>query len=197
MGNQIGIAVENAKLYRETKNFSLHDPLTGLANRRALELQLGNGFEIARRYAENISVVMADIDHFKRFNDTHGHQEGDKLLVRVAQILETVIRSSDCVFRYGGEEFLIILTKTDITNARIVAEKLRAAVETGTGITVSLGVASYENSMTGSEVLVKMADSALYRAKENGRNRVEEAGEEPYCGLLQTGRGTEQAVIVR
>jgi diguanylate cyclase (GGDEF)-like protein len=173
MGSQIGFAVENAKLYEETRNSSLHDPLTGLANRRALELQMEKGFEIAKRYAESFSVVMADIDHFKRFNDAHGHQEGDKLLIRVAEILEKDTRSSDCVFRYGGEEFLIILTKTDMDKACMVAEKIRADVEAKAGITISLGVATYDESMASSEELVRMADAALYRAKEKGRNRVE------------------------
>lgn len=170
---QIGFAVENAKLYGETKISSLHDPLTGLANRRSLELQLVKSFEMAKRYEENFFVIMADIDHFKKFNDSHGHREGDKLLVRVAEILGLETRSSDYVFRYGGEEFLIILTKTNRTNAGMVAEKLRAAVETKAGITIRLGVASYEESMAGSDELIRMADAALYRAKENGRNRVE------------------------
>lgn len=171
-------------LYEVTKTSSLQDPLTGLANRRALELQLEKSFEMAKRYAESFSVIMADIDHFKNYNDTHGHQAGDKLLIRIAEILTLETRSSDYAFRYGGEEFLIILTKTYRTNAHLVAEKLRAAVETKAGITISLGVASYEESMAGSEELVKMADAALYRAKGNGRNRVEVAARNKMLGDL-------------
>lgn len=173
MGSEIGIAVEKAKLYEETKISSLHDPLTGLANRRLLELQLEKCFEKVRRYAEGFSVVMVDIDHFKRFNDTHGHQEGDKLLVKVAHILESETRSTDYVFRYGGEEFLIILINADMATSCNVAEKLRSEVETKTGVTISLGIAIYEESMPGSAELIKRADEALYRAKEMGRNRVE------------------------
>jgi diguanylate cyclase (GGDEF)-like protein len=173
MGSQIGVALEKTILYEETKISSLHDPLTGLGNRRALELHLEKGFAVAKRYEESFSVVMVDIDRFKRFNDIHGHQAGDKLLVKVAEILSLETRSSDCVFRYGGEEFLIILARTDLANARMVAEKLRGNVEAKAGITISLGVATYDESMVNSEELVRFADAALYRAKEKGRNRVE------------------------
>ena len=175
LGNQIGIAVNNARLYEETKSVSLHDPLTGLANRRFLNIQLEKVFELARRYGEKQSVIMLDIDHFKIYNDTYGHQGGDQLLVRLAGILTAQMRKSDYVFRYGGEEFLVLLPDTELPMACDAAERLRAAVEREAGVTISLGVAAYHDAMPDKETLVKAADAALYRAKEGGRNRVETA----------------------
>jgi diguanylate cyclase (GGDEF)-like protein len=176
LGNQVGIAIENARLYEETKNSSLHDPLTGLANRRFLETQLAKAFEAARRYDEGLSAIMLDIDHFKSYNDTHGHAEGDRLLARLAAILARDIRCADYVFRYGGEEFLVLLPRTAPPEAREAAERLRKTVETETGCTVSLGVASFDEAMREEEELIRKADCALYQAKRHGRNRVEVAG---------------------
>lgn len=175
LGNQIGIAVNNSRLYEETKSVSLHDPLTGLANRRFLDIQLEKVFELARRHGENQSVIMLDIDHFKIYNDTYGHQGGDQLLVRLAGILKAQMRKSDFVFRYGGEEFLALLPDTDLPMACDAAERVRAAVEREAGVTISLGVAAYRDGMPDKEALVRAADAALYRAKERGRNRVETA----------------------
>jgi diguanylate cyclase (GGDEF)-like protein len=176
IGNQIGIAVENAKLYEETKTSSLQDPLTGLGNRRFMEMQLEKSFQAAKRYGEGLSVILCDIDHFKRYNDTFGHPEGDKLLVKLAEILLREMRGSDCVFRYGGEEFLLMLPEADPDGARAVAERLRRAVESEAGVTVSLGVASFHETMQEKEILIDLADAALYRAKQAGRNRVEAVG---------------------
>ena len=173
LGIQIGIAVNNSRLYEETKFVSLHDPLTGLANRRFLEIQLEKNFDAARRYGQHMSVIMLDIDHFKRYNDTHGHQEGDRMLVRIADILMAEMRTSDYVFRYGGEEFLILLPGTQLPMALGAAERLRATVQRDAGVTVSLGVTVYQAGIPDSDALVKGADAALYRAKEGGRNRVE------------------------
>ena len=175
MGNQIGVAVKNAQLYEKTKASALHDSLTGLANRRFMETQLEKHFEIAKRYGERFSIIMVDIDHFKRYNDTYGHQGGDKLLVVLAGILLREIRRLDYVFRYGGEEFLIVLPHTDLPMACTFAERLRKAVEE-TGATISLGVSAYRDTLPDKETLVGMADAALYRAKERGRNRVEANG---------------------
>jgi diguanylate cyclase (GGDEF)-like protein len=173
IGNQIGIAIENARLYEETKNSSLHDPLTGLANRRFMEIQLEKSFEAAGRYGERLSVIMLDIDHFKKFNDDNGHPEGDRLLRKLSGILSREMRGSDHAFRYGGEEFLVILTQADLAASRRVAERLRKTVEEETEVTISLGVATFQENMEQKEQLVKMADEALYRAKQGGRNRVE------------------------
>lgn len=176
LGGQIGIAINNVGLYEETKTVSLHDPLTGLANRRFLQIQLEKSLEAARRYGEALSVIMLDIDHFKNFNDTYGHPEGDKLLAKVAEIIAQEIRRPDYVFRYGGEEFLVLLPATDQDAAGGVAERLRAAVETGAGVTISLGVAMLQETIQDKETLIEAADHALYRAKQGGRNRVETAG---------------------
>ncbi len=172
IGNQLGMGINNALLYEETKSSALHDPLTGLANRRLMELQMGKCFETVRRYGGQFAVIMLDIDHFKRYNDTYGHQGGDKLLVMLAGILLREMRRLDHVFRYGGEEFLVLLTHTNHTMACKVAERLRKAVEE-IGVTISLGVSAYNSAIPDKETLIKMADAALYRAKEGGRNRVE------------------------
>jgi diguanylate cyclase (GGDEF)-like protein len=172
IGNQIAVAVNNARLYEEAKNFSLHDPLTRLPNRRSMEVQMEKCVNTAKRYGENLSVIMLDIDHFKHYNDTRGHVEGDRLLVRLAGILLDELRSSDYLFRYGGEEFLAILPRTELKPACNAAARLRMAVESKAEVTVSLGVASYGDGTGSGENLIISADTALYRAKEQGRNRV-------------------------
>jgi diguanylate cyclase (GGDEF)-like protein len=172
IGNQIATAIENAQHYEEIETASLHDSLTGLANRRFLEIELEKNFESAKRYNEQLSAIMLDIDHFKEYNDSQGHIEGDKILVKLADILLRETRGPDRVFRYGGEEFLIILPQTDVAQACDVAERLRKMVEAEMEITISLGVAAYQDNMTDSERLVNCADFALYRAKREGRNRV-------------------------
>lgn len=173
IGNQIGIAINNSRLYEETKGFSLHDPLTGLANRRFLQIQMEKSFETARRYREDLSVIMLDIDYFKRYNDTHGHLEGDRLLVQLAEVILREMRRADYVFRYGGEEFLIILPETGSVPACEAAERLRKVVEQETGVTISLGLATLTPTMQKKEELIEKADKSLYLAKQGGRNRVE------------------------
>lgn len=175
IGSQIGIAIDNTRLYEETKSSALHDPLTGLSNRRFLEIQLEKIVTTAKRYGNKLPVIMLDIDHFKRYNDTHGHVEGDRLLAKIAAILLMEMRSADYLFRYGGEEFLAILPDTDLTMACKVAERVREAVAAEGEVTISLGVAAYRNTMNGKESFIRKADEALYRAKEKGRNRVERA----------------------
>ncbi len=173
LGNQIGIAVNNARLFEEAKFYSIQDHLTGLLNRRSLQVQMEKCIEAAKRYGETFSVIMLDIDHFKQYNDTHGHVEGDRLLVKLAGILLHKMRNADYVFRYGGEEFLVILPETDAEKAFEAAERLRTAVEAETGVTISLGVATYQKDAHDSATLINSVDALLYRAKQNGRNRVE------------------------
>ena len=179
LGSQIGIAINNARLFQQTRLSSLQDALTGLANRRSLQTQMGRSFEAAKRYNQRLSVLMLDIDHFKLFNDTRGHLEGDRMLVRVAAILAREMRNADYVFRYGGEEFLIMLPETAPRKAREAAERLRLLVQSEAGVTVSIGIAAYEQGMADMGTLVALADAALYRAKDKGRNRVEVSGLHP------------------
>lgn len=175
IGNQIGIAIENARLYEETREFSLRDPLTGLANRRMMHIVFDQNLERVKRFKKPFSVIMLDIDYFKSYNDEHGHASGDTLLVELARLITEETRQIDLVVRYGGEEFLILLPDTDSGMALEVAERIRNTVESNTGITVSLGVATHIRKMQ-KEELIKEADKALYHAKQNGRNRVETAG---------------------
>jgi len=172
MGVQIGIAIENAKLYEETKRVSLYDPLTGLANRRMMDIMLEKNFARSVRLDKPLSAIMLDIDYFKKYNDRLGHNAGDSLLVSLSAILLKETRKIDLVVRYGGEEFLVLLPDTEISKTKEVAERMRKKVEDSLGITISLGVATYNKNMKTEEDLVIQADKALYQAKLKGRNRV-------------------------
>ena len=169
IGNQIGIALENARLYEEAKNNALHDTLTGLPNRRFLDIFLQKSFAVAKR-GTALSVVMFDIDHFKHYNDTYGHPTGDKVLISVAQTAKKTMRESNFIARYGGEEFIILLLEADAKDAITVAERLRENIEMETEVTVSLGISTYYPSIISMDELIKNADRALYEAKKSGRN---------------------------
>ena len=155
------------------------DPLTGLFNRRAILVQLEAVLSGARRHGRPMSVVMLDIDHFKAFNDTHGHPVGDRVLVSVSQAMQERLRSEDFLGRLGGEEFLALLPDTDAEDCARVAEDLRECIEAielsaETGqihVTASVGWATWRGE--GAEALVKRADRALYAAKGAGRNTVQ------------------------
>lgn len=158
------------------------DGLTGVANRKSFDTELLRIIGEARTNKMNMSLVMIDIDHFKKFNDTYGHQIGDQVLKLVAKTLKDSVKGRDVVARYGGEEFAIILPETPVGAAVMVADNLRQAVATkdvmhkSTGenlgrITMSAGVAGLEATDTG-ETLIERADQALYKAKQIGRNRV-------------------------
>ncbi len=154
------------------------DPLTGLSNRRHLDELFAMEVERSARHKLSLSVIIADVDHFKKVNDTHGHAVGDMVLVGVAKILESGKRPYDMTGRFGGEEFVVLLPETRGEDAMVVAERLRTALQeaaiagfTGT-VTASFGVASLLSGEDSLGLFAK-ADGALYRAKENGRNRVE------------------------
>lgn len=160
------------------------DALTGIANQRSFWLSLEDEFNRSRRYGEAMSLLMADLDHFKLVNDTHGHPFGDAVLRQTAAIMLEVMRKVDIVARYGGEEFAVIMPHTDLEGAVKAGERVRAAVQActfeGPGsaarITVSIGVTSLTEGMdVDTHGLVKLADEALYRAKVGGRNRVEKS----------------------
>ncbi|GAB4301008.1 MAG: diguanylate cyclase [Desulfuromonadia bacterium] len=157
------------------------DPLTMLFNRRYMMTTLEKEFQRSFRKGSPLSIVIADIDHFKRVNDTYGHQQGDVVLQRTASLAKEGLRVYDVAARYGGEEFVIILPETRHEEACAVAERLRQRVEATTfsppldtvRLTISMGVASYPwIDIDTVDTLIRCADSALYRAKESGRNRV-------------------------
>jgi len=170
-------AIENTMLYKSTEHLSITDGLTGLYNHRHFQEQLEVEVKRAQRYDLNLSLIMIDLDHFKEFNDSYGHLEGDALLRKIAQILKSSLRETDFVARYGGEEFAVILPETDKEGASIAAERVRRTIskqtfgEVGAIMTISLGVASYPDDACLRAALIKKADEALYRAKREGRNR--------------------------
>jgi diguanylate cyclase (GGDEF)-like protein len=155
---------------------SITDGLTGLYNRTYALERFDQEVSAARRYRKKLSVIMFDLDHFKRVNDFFGHQIGDSVLQRVAQIFRYTLRDSDLIGRYGGEEFLIVLPETDCMEATFVAERIRRDVETQKWsetrleVTISGGVAEYGGG--NAEQLIRRADSLMYQAKQLGRNRI-------------------------
>jgi len=160
----------------ELERLSVTDALTGLYNRRHLMGTLANEVQRSRRLRRTFSVLMADVDHFKRFNDTGGHLAGDAALVKVAEILRKATRGVDSVARYGGEEFLVMLIEAPLATAAIVAERIRARVASepfeGGKVTVSVGIAEYPSHGDTPEELIASADAAMYQAKSQGRDRV-------------------------
>jgi diguanylate cyclase (GGDEF)-like protein len=160
----------------ELERLSVTDALTGLYNRRHLVGTLANEVQRSRRLQRPFSVLLADVDHFKQYNDTLGHLEGDAALRRIADILRKSTRGVDCVARYGGEEFLVMLLETTVATGQIVAERIRAQVAAadfgGRRMTVSIGVAECPVHGDTPEALIASADAALYQAKGEGRDRV-------------------------
>lgn len=175
------------RVYRALQKQSIIDPLTGIFNRRYFMTQVKKEYRRAEREHHPVTLIMADIDYFKSYNDTYGHLEGDRCLKRVAEAMKNVLkRPGDCIARYGGEEFVIMLPNTPLRKAVDVAEQLRAAVEelqitneaslSSKVVTVSLGAAAATAGEASHEALIRRADEALYRAKQKGKNRVETAG---------------------
>ncbi|HEX9704994.1 MAG TPA: diguanylate cyclase [Gemmatimonadales bacterium] len=165
----------------ELEKLSVTDALTGLYNRRHLVGTLANEVQRSRRLRRTFSVLLADVDHFKRYNDTYGHLAGDSVLVKIAEILRKTTRGVDSVARYGGEEFLVMLLEAPLATALLVAERIRARVAAeefgGDPLSVSIGVAEYPAHGDTPEELIASADAAMYQAKGEGRNRAVAAGE--------------------
>jgi diguanylate cyclase (GGDEF)-like protein len=167
---------------RETLRFqSIRDPLTGLYNRRYLEEFLQKEIYRSQRSGKPFAVVMIDVDHFKRFNDTFGHEAGDMVLQELGKFLRHNVRGSDVACRYGGEELTLILPESSLENSETFAEKIREGVkhlnvksrhQSLDGITISIGVAVFPQDGLTYEQLLESADGALYRAKKAGRDRV-------------------------
>ncbi|HEY0847803.1 MAG TPA: sensor domain-containing diguanylate cyclase, partial [Noviherbaspirillum sp.] len=193
LATQVAISIENARLYAdmeervaartaELKALTLRDALTGVGNRKAFDERLEEEFARIGRNGQWLSLLMIDIDHFKRVNDTYGHQAGDDCLRRLGAALAAVpCRSSDFLARYGGEEFAFLLPHTDIDSAAMFAERVLEAARTVVldadgvhhAVTVSIGAASAKGVVAGDAAsLVATADRRLYAAKEQGRNRV-------------------------
>ena len=153
------------------------DYLTGINNRRAISETLENEISRVRRYKKSVALLLIDVDYFKKINDQHGHDVGDKVLCAIANIIRSSVRTSDMPARWGGEEFLVILPETDVAGARVVAERIRIGVASHrfpnlNQVTLSIGIAGMKLE-DDSNTLIKKTDLALYRAKEAGRNRVE------------------------
>ncbi len=167
LADQISVAIDRDTLLSQLKDLSRHDGLTGLLNRRALDEELEREFELASRRDRSLSVAMLDLDHFKRYNDTQGHQAGDRLLLAAAAAWMTAMRQTDLIARYGGEEFAVVMPDCALADAVVIADRLRAALPAG--VTCSAGVAEL-GEMSSAAELVGRADQALYAAKAAGRN---------------------------
>ena len=176
IANQAGIIIENARLYHQARIRANTDELTGLYNHRSFHERLEQEIARGSRFGGTFSLIMLDIDLFKAYNDIYGHLAGDQVLRKVGRYIEGSIRSIDLAFRYGGEEFAIILPEARLDDAYKVAERIRKTIESKTSsrampITASLGVGNWPNDGVMKEEIIGLADAALYRAKQTGRTR--------------------------
>lgn len=179
--SQASIAIENAKLFGEIKLLAVTDPLSGLNNRRYFFELSEKTYEEAKNDNRPLSVIMLDVDHFKKVNDRYGHDVGDTVLKAVADVCKSSLRKEDILGRYGGEEFCITLKNTNLKEAEQVASRIRTSIENleievndiVVKITVSLGINELRDNHLDFRQILREADNALYKAKENGRNRVE------------------------
>jgi len=182
IAGQLGEVLTTIAVYHQTRELSITDELTKVFNRRYFNQRFEREMQRAQRYRRPLSLIMLDIDHFKIFNDSHGHLWGDAVLKQAAQTLEENLRRADILARFGGEEFVILLPEIDKAHGRQVAEKLRRAIENATfpkaetqplgRITVSLGLAAFPEDAEGAADLIHFADQGLYLAKSRGRNQV-------------------------
>lgn len=168
--------LRNALLYRQALQSALQDPLTGLGNRSALDNALKRELSIAKRHQQALALLVIDLDHFKAINDQHGHSVGDQVLKQAAGHLIDCCRDADACYRFGGEEFVVILSRTELAGAEIMAERIRRCLQGTTTaelppFTASIGVTAMREG-DDMELLFSRADQAMYRAKQNGRNQV-------------------------
>jgi diguanylate cyclase (GGDEF)-like protein len=177
--------IKDIKRISKLEQENIQDPLMGIFNRRYLERRLNEEFSKSKRYHHSLSLFLLDVDFFKKVNDTYGHQAGDIVLKKLAQIIVESMRDTDLVARYGGEELVIVLPNTPVSGATIMAERCRNQVceklivsseescgQSIDGITVSIGVSCEIDEIDDVNKLIECADKALYQAKEEGRNRV-------------------------
>ncbi|WP_029898618.1 sensor domain-containing diguanylate cyclase [Desulfohalovibrio reitneri] len=179
--NHLALALKNAQLYDQVKHRADYDGLTRIHNRASFDERLVEELKRHQRYNQNLSLLLLDLDHFKRINDDHGHQAGDAVLREIGRLLTNSLRCCDFTARYGGEEFVIILPQTSEADAWVLADRLRQTISRrsfdfegkSVRVTSSIGVASISpGSLSRVRDLVREADEALYRAKSNGRNTV-------------------------
>ncbi len=183
LANQTAMALGNAIMVEQIQEMAVRDGLTGCFNHRFFQEKLGEEMAKSERYNKDLCLALLDVDHFKKFNDTYGHQEGDRVLRTVAEVIQgTVRRKIDTVARYGGEEFAVILPECDGNAGKEWADRIRKNVEShlfeNNGkplyrVTVSVGVSTFPFDSREQKVLIQLADKGLYEAKKNGRNRVE------------------------
>ncbi|NIO42842.1 MAG: diguanylate cyclase [Burkholderiales bacterium] len=172
MADQLALAINNLNLRESLRSLAIRDPLTGLFNRRHMEESVTREISRVNRSGSKLSAMMIDIDHFKHYNDTHGHQAADEALIYLGKCLQEHFREMDIVCRYGGEEFLVVLPDCKKEEALSHAESLCQAVSKGAvGITVSIGIAEYPSDGHAWDMVLRHADTALYQAKTKGRNR--------------------------
>ena len=174
------MVAELQQSHKQLEEMATTDTLTGLANRKQIMNLLIEQFKHFQRYQNAFTIMMLDVDHFKNVNDTHGHLAGDAVLTNIAQTIKSTLREIDCLGRYGGEEFLVILPDTDGQQAIKSAERIRKAVnesithyeDCSLKVTISIGVAEIQKTDDNEDDLINRADDALYSAKENGRDRL-------------------------
>jgi diguanylate cyclase (GGDEF)-like protein len=182
LANQAAMAIHNANLYRQTEEMAITDGLTGLYNQRFFEAMLNSVYNSTRKNQQPLSMLVLDLDFFKSYNDRHGHLAGNELLFQLARLLKQSVRKEDLTFRFGGEEFVVLLSSTKKDDALKVAEKIRRNVEMtlfphedghpSQKLTISIGVASFPEDKQHPRDLFQAADMALYEAKKRGRNQV-------------------------
>ena len=177
VADQLVVAVNQAHLFAQMEQQALTDSLTGCFNRRSFESRLEHDLQLAMRMGQQLSVVMLDLDNFKRINDQAGHEAGDAALCMLAELLRARLRVVDTAARFGGDEFMIILTQAETEGALLVAERLRKSIGEinvpGFGrVTCSMGIATFPEHGSSREALIAAADRALYSSKNAGRNRI-------------------------
>ncbi|MBI4698200.1 MAG: diguanylate cyclase [Nitrospirae bacterium] len=180
LADQASLAITNATLHKEVEKLAMTDGLTGLYNHKQFQQRLGEEFQRAERMPQPITLMLIDLDHFKKINDTHGHQAGDAVLVGVSAMLKKTLRGIDIIARYGGEEFAAVLLNAESGGAKKIAERLRTKVmntpffeeEKKLHLTLSVGISTYPHDASTKEELINRADQSLYYAKNHGRNQV-------------------------
>jgi diguanylate cyclase (GGDEF)-like protein len=188
VSDQLAVAISHARLFRQVQTQAMTDALTGLFNHRYFQERLDRETKLADRNNNMVSLILLDLDHLKRINDTHGHRAGDAALCHAARIMQSTVREVDVCARYGGEEFVIILPQCGREDAINVAERLREAIASTPvhkvgQVTASIGVATYPAATKTKEELIEMADRAMYLAKAAGRNRVRTLMHRTYSGI--------------